>query len=308
MDNNAHAPDSVRNNFWDGKIKDEQHSFLAEDGKLNDNGIKAAVQRAFGDLSVRTMTRKGTGKIPCKDFYTEVCEKEEYKFLHHIKIWFESEEKVTAKAYDKWHEEACDIILNFLRTQYEDSSVTYGKAQKVVNMTMKYLYCLKGAEQEQYKEKFQYCHMPLDSFMLEWFWREVAVWYNQPEVRESKKIFRGKIPTWSTMQKEKGDDDTFEKNGKKYYTYSFFVNKIRKFFEENPDKYPGLTPFQAEFYIWPEIQICLSAEELLSRLKSAERITSDERKTQIGCTMKEKLDEVKKAMKKYENLSNDKNP
>lgn len=192
MDNNAHAPDSVRNNFWDGKIKDEQHSFLTEDGKLNDNGIKAAVQRAFGDLSVRTMTRKGTGKIPCKDFYTEVCEKEEYKFLQHIKIWFESEEKVTAKAYDKWHEEAGDIILNFLRTQYEDSSVTYGKAQKVVNMTMKYLYCLKGAEQEQYKEKFQYCHMPLDSFMLEWFWREVAVWYNQPEVRESKKIFRGK--------------------------------------------------------------------------------------------------------------------
>ena len=88
----------------------------------------------------------------------------------------------------------------------------------------------------------------------------------------------------------------------------FFVNKIRKFFEENPDKYPGLTPFQAKFYIWPEIQICLSAEELLSRLKSAERITSDERKTQIGCTMKEKLDEVKKAMKKYESLSNDKNP
>ena len=47
--------------------------------------------------------------------------------------------------------------------------VSYGQAQKIVNMAFKYLYCCKL--DDKMRERFKACHMPLDSFSLEWFKR-----------------------------------------------------------------------------------------------------------------------------------------
>ena len=62
-------------------------------------------------------------------------------------------------------------------------------------------------------------------------------------------------------------DKTVEKaNGKPsetnyFYTYDEIVTRIRNYFEgKHPFK--GLCPLQAEFYIWPEIQLHLAAEAL----------------------------------------------
>lgn len=109
-----------------------------------------------------------------------------------------------------------------------------------------------------------------------------------------------------------------QNDGTTCYPYSFFVKTIRDYFSSDVAKknYNNLTPFQAEFYIWPEIQICLSAEELLSRLTSASGITSDEKKTScIEYTLEAKLievlEKVKKAIESYkpaEKPTNDINP
>ncbi|MBQ8393500.1 MAG: hypothetical protein IJX51_06990 [Clostridia bacterium] len=46
--------------------------------------------------------------------------------------------------------------------------ITYGKAQKIVNMTMKQLYCFDNAHRYR-KTVFQFCHIPLDSVILDFF-------------------------------------------------------------------------------------------------------------------------------------------
>jgi hypothetical protein len=49
-----------------------------------------------------------------------------------------------------------------------EKKITYGKAQKIVNMTMKQLYCFDNAP--NYKSSvFQHCHIPIDSIILEFF-------------------------------------------------------------------------------------------------------------------------------------------
>lgn len=51
---------------------------------------------------------------------------------------------------------------------FSDSGITIGQKQKVINMTFKYLYCCNETRNE-YKGYFKYCHMPLDSFTINWY-------------------------------------------------------------------------------------------------------------------------------------------
>ncbi len=80
------------------------------------------------------------------------------------------------------HELWCDNLINDLKeiNQYE---ARYGHAQKIVNMTFKYLYCCSGAEKQWFKD----CHMPLDQYTLAWFFTEEGI------------LFQG----WSWFNKEK---------------------------------------------------------------------------------------------------------
>lgn len=47
---------------------------------------------------------------------------------------------------------------------------TFGNAQKLVNMTAKYMYLsiygTEGVERDKYREKFRYCHCPMDGVMI----------------------------------------------------------------------------------------------------------------------------------------------
>ncbi len=64
--------------------------------------------------------------------------------------------------------------------------ITYGKAQKIVNMTMKQLYCFDNAHTYQ-SSVFQYCHIPIDSVILEFFClNSKYVWSNLDKTEYSK--------------------------------------------------------------------------------------------------------------------------
>ena len=62
--------------------------------------------------------------------------------------------------------------------------ITYGQKQKIVNMAFKYLYCCNGASTE-YRAMFEPCHMPLDSYTLNWYKRatgnSTSVWSKMEE-------------------------------------------------------------------------------------------------------------------------------
>lgn len=263
------APDGKERTF---SVYDENNRKVIL--SINDQeGRREAIHRAIKDLMARTLKRKEENKG--KDFNKAI----EDALLPNIYEWLnDSRKDFSEKAFDEWHAKTCDKVLKVLQDYYtnnNETEVEYGKAQKIVNMTMKGLYCLKDADQKD--RYFKHCHIPLDSFTLEWFKRAIV---------EQEGLSKGKVDSWSTLQygeinkptyivKRKKTDETEnqdntaankEANSSEYYTYKRIVDLIRMHFvnsKENP--YKGLTPFQAEFYIWQEIQLHLATEALFGQ-------------------------------------------
>ena len=82
-----------------------------------------------------------------------------------IQGFFEGKEKFN-------HECWCSSFINDIKTNNE-YECRYGQAQKVVNMTFKYLYCCDGID----VDKFADCHMPLDKYTLAWLFSEGGKFY-----------------------------------------------------------------------------------------------------------------------------------
>lgn len=155
--------------------------------------------------------------------------------------------------FDEKHEEMCKNWTD----AFDDNNIsTCGKAQKIVNMAFKYLYCCGDAD--NHNEYFKFCHVPLDSITLEWFYRKLK--------EEDAGLTRDSILPWSKIE-EYGDledkdacmNEAHEKDG---HSYMYFQNYFRKWFE-GQDK---ITPLQAEFIYWPLTQETLAAEAFLKSL------------------------------------------
>lgn len=99
--------------------------------------------------------------------------------------------------------------------------VKFGKAQKIVNMTFKYLMLFDDAK--EYKEVFRHCDMPIDGLILEYFKEK------DPEIK-----FKN---SWSNLEEE---------------DYKKLQKEIKKYCEnqEGWTKYP----LYDEFTIWFEMQ------------------------------------------------------
>ncbi len=74
--------------------------------------------------------------------------------------------------FDERHEALCNAwcskFVNANRELTEHGN--YGKAQKIVNMAFKYLYCYYSRPDSEFEKKahFKFCHFTLDSFTLKW--------------------------------------------------------------------------------------------------------------------------------------------
>ena len=269
---------TIRGKFWDGRDKDENDDQELITYKFDEDGFKHAILRAFRDLTQRTMTRKNKNEsVSTKSLRDYVCNKDkytgedQYSFLELINDYFDG--KYTD--YIAWHKLACKFILTCLAEFYEDKSVSYGKAQKIVNMTMKGIYCLEGAD--KHIEKFQPCHMALDSFTLEWFYR----CSNSVKYKNDIKVMRKNLTTWSNLTESK-NGDVFG-----YYDIQDGISKLVEKIKEN--KQLDITPFEAEFYIWPQMQITIAAEALYSNFKDQKEL--DDFKEKL---VKEKYNLLKK--------------
>lgn len=114
--------------------------------------------------------------------------------------------------------------------------VTYGQAQKVINMAFKYLYCLDT--KKEYKDIFDKCHVPLDSFTLAWYKRNIL------KKTDAKDYQIKSEDSWSKLSKEK-------------YTHIQELIKTRvgeglKIKINGNELYLPQTPLEFEFIIWQE--------------------------------------------------------
>lgn len=203
-------------------------SHTLTDKTFNSEGYTTAIIRATRDMTARTLSPKDnvSGKLidlllkgPGNEQIDDYVEKK--SFLEVIEEYFKSPVK-DQSTFDDWHNNTCNnILLPAIRHFYtngdkENSKVCYGKAQKILNMTFKGCYCLRGAEERG--EYFEHCHMALDSFILAWY-----------------KQNGGNVKTeWSKLSEEE---------------YIEIRKKIRTI-EPDIELFKGLTPFEKEFFIW----------------------------------------------------------
>ena len=223
-------------------IGDKKMKYL--DSVKSEDAVKYAFDNAYGDAK-RTLTG-------IRDFQKEK-ETAKGRIVEKMLDYFNGPAPSGQEAFDVLHEEMCMLWC----TQFTESSKdlgTYGKAQKIINMSFKYLFCCEDAK-EHYAH-FQYCHMPLDSFTLEWIKRFV---------KDEKKnaLHVGKIDSWSKMQN--ADTEYYiDTNGKEFYPYDRYVKWIRDY---THDRKWSISPLELEFIIWPIIQKKLAAEGFLIGLQ-----------------------------------------
>ncbi len=290
---------------------------------FDDAGFKMAIARATRDLTTRTLKNISQNK---NDILVDTLNGSGDSFLNRIKEYFNGQPK-DEEAFDIWHNENCVKLLTEINRFYRNSDgteVCYGKAQKILNMTLKGCYCLNGANEKE--EYFKYCHVPLDSFTLEWFSRDVVTWFNKKPDRGGD-ITKGRICSWSVIKNINAESNretrtesyvadisnrVFLINSKDFYHYSFIQDIIRNYFEDNREEAGNITPLQAEFIIWPEIQLHLAAESLfgqsIGQEEMIEKINEVQQKqnAEALCKKREELAErIAKGKSKNKTVEND---
>ena len=72
----------------------------------------------------------------------------------------------------------CYAINNYVNKPKSTDKFTFGNAQKLINMVVKHVYahsyCLKSLGYGSIRDKFAFCHCPMDTIMLSHVWKEYA--------------------------------------------------------------------------------------------------------------------------------------
>ena len=125
--------------------------------------------------------------------------------------------------FDTWHDQTCKQYCSHMnhlnRKKYfpKKFDTTYGRAQKVLNMTFKYLYCT-ASYQTEVEKIVEYLHMTLDSYTLRW--------YKDQIVAPIKGLRAGDISNWSKMNESAPK-----------HQYIDIQNRIRKFLSQPSPMY-----------------------------------------------------------------------
>lgn len=209
--------------------------------------ILLAVEKAYIDMSPRTFKPKSNKEIDPAD--KELLLKEIAREIQSYMM-----NGLGNISFDDWHKNLCEFFLNgkgkikglddlLLAAKKYPNQATIGKAQKIVNMTFKYMYCFDNAD--QYANKFEPCHIPLDSYILDWFFDCYKSEWKHPTEKRAKLTTTGKyrLPVWSGLKYEKDDAD--KKNNIPQY------KEIQDWIKERLDKH-GVSRLEAEFLIWYE--------------------------------------------------------
>lgn len=244
MDYSADWMDLI-SHFGYGKVDDiEQYKFILK-------------IRAYTDMQPRTIRGlKEFHETPENHAKLDSLFDDAAKMLH---SFVTKDPKKSEDEFDKWHEEKCKWFVEEFNEKIKGSSVeeiAFGKGQKLINCSLKYIYCLKGAD--KFSEKFEHCHMILDRYTYSegFYKKEVIDWYNNSNPNEKKK--KTGLTAWSNLEYDDIEDGKDVK-----YGYKTIQKDIRSYLKdgkhEYKDKGTPLTPFQAEFYVFDKYQKILNS-------------------------------------------------
>lgn len=124
-----------------------------------ENNEKAAANRAYRDMCRTIRFEKGVSPMLKNDCRTRVVELIETEIKNCNSI-------DTLEKYDEFHDSLCLSIINFYDNQ-TIAEITYGQAQKWVNMTMKYLCVLYEGQCDWLNKIYSFLHIPIDSIILD---------------------------------------------------------------------------------------------------------------------------------------------
>lgn len=210
-----------------------------------DKDIKEAVKLAYRDMQARTIK----GHTP--QVRDACCE-----WLTNELIKMREKEKVAVREL----QEKFLKILND-KLSLRSSSQEFGKAQKVVNMSIKYLFCYE--DKDQYSQLFSNAEMPLDQYTLKWYCSFSNETYS----------------SWSNLSQKQ---------------YEHIARKIKDYLEECP-AFGSTTlpkePLRADFIVWSEEKVKAKIKSLKADIRSAandgllrERLTTeDKNEIEIDC-------------------------
>lgn len=144
--------------FWGKNPYDTHHNFSFS---IYDKcAIEHSVLKAYPDMQLRTLgglgNVKGVLKRSAKEEIVSTLAEKIFDYLHNDSI----------VNFDRWHSSVCKDIANIFG-KHTGFVLAFGKTQKLVNMSFKYVYCLDDAC--RIIHKFYDCHMALDSVILTWF-------------------------------------------------------------------------------------------------------------------------------------------
>ena len=254
------------------KLDFAEKSFKQRGIKWNDNDgkIETAIKNALNDFTFRTTKKNDDIDFKGVEGLYQKLNKD-----NALVIIFENYDKKNYgndDAFDEWHNKTCEYVMSVLKTLYKD--IHYGKAQKIVNMTFKYLYCLVDENKRSY---FDYCHIPLDSVILDWIWSQNEI-MKEPykEILKKKnglpeRLQHGYFDSWSNLEYE--SNDRFLTSDNKHYSYMFYQKLIRELCEGK-----GITPLQLEFLVWPQYQWERAAKEFYKQTENMLSIDNDKGK------------------------------
>ena len=157
--------------------------------------IEVASNRAYRDMC-RTLKFDVLPKNTKTTITTELKEAVNIIFKEEIPIINES--NITSpEEFNSWHEKVCYLIIK----KYEEHGIklTYGQAQKWLNMTIKYLYMLQVYS---FDRVINYLHIPVDKYILEVVEKELGIkrpvdawsrWDNYKEYEDYQKAIREEL-------------------------------------------------------------------------------------------------------------------
>jgi len=107
------------------------------------------------------------------------------------------------KSFDEWHHGSCQMLLTYYKRAIGSQSktrLTYGQAQKWINMTLKYCWICGDVSLESLQPWLSVAHIPVDEVILVAAEEEGAVatrpcriwsgWNNKDEYRDFQQLIR----------------------------------------------------------------------------------------------------------------------
>ncbi|MFR1631578.1 MAG: hypothetical protein ACLSU0_00250 [Oscillospiraceae bacterium] len=222
--------------------------------------------------------------------------------------------------FDVWHTETCNKYCSqmnsWIRRKGFNFTMTYGRAQKVLNMTFKYLYCTTA-----YKAKVEsiapFLHMTLDGYTLHWYRDIVVDFINKSS---SVKIKKGDISDWSKMnEKSKRQYIDIQKDIRAYLNsiadYQYYINTEIISTDESLEEQTKVSnktfkvtipfdptrksPFYAEFIVWEGEIVRAKMENLFKGLNGIYKSIADDKwaiNIEIETELKSKMSAILKVI------------